>query len=619
MAKRPAFFEGLDEGTYPIAVESMKAGSRAYAFRISLPSGKRREIEKWISSGSLVDLSQRVFAYELYREAACQALQGVDRVFAKRYSSSPSIRVMARLLGFPAITDMYKYRMLSALEERHCIELKVKLVMGEYGASKAVFFPSGDAYIHTSGMTLLPKGVEVAIRDSLTRRAGRIASRIKRSLMLAAPFYLLFRKIGLGKKGGREQYAVGIMDDHPENTFLMNYFGNDVFVGKGKLGKEDTLFITPWQKDSRRLESEKGLHAASVYDGRCRVPLGLLLSILPAWAKASFFSLWEEPLVTETNRSILLNYMAWNIFLENYGIRNYVRRLLPDNIAKTHILSQHGVKTWFVFPDNTTYDYHLAWPPEKQNQTLFTFMHFDNAVLHGDAVERWFRKHRNFIKNYEKVGVMFSQVAKEIEGGELKSPIFSLLRERKMPKKIIAVFDTTFDDAGPVKIEDGVRFAEGILRLLDEMPEIGVIFKSAKERNLTPPAIRRIYDKLQAHERCLFFYRYDKGGISAPEVIAASYLTISAAYPSTTAEALGAGKRGMYYDSGGRHTGPGYYFNRFPHFVAHDYDGLKKEAKYWLGLKESGFRKFLDKYARDEIDPYLDSRAMSRLAELLME
>jgi hypothetical protein len=53
--------------------------------------------------------------------------------------------------------------------------------------------------------------------------------------------------------------------------------------------------------------------------------------------------------------------------------------------------------------------------------------------------------------------------------------------------------------------------------------------------------------------------------------------------------------------------------------VAHNYEELKKLVNYWLyEVTDKEFDNFLNKYVKNEIDPYLDGKALTRLRKLLM-
>jgi polysaccharide biosynthesis PFTS motif protein len=249
-----------------------------------------------------------------------------------------------------------------------------------------------------------------------------------------------------------------------------------------------------------------------------------------------------------------------------------------------------------------------------------SFMYYDYGVVYGDKVKRFLENNRNNIKEYVKTGVLFSQVVRELKEGSLESKLNEIIKRKRMNgKKIISVFDTTFIDWGPLKIRDGIKFWGNMLKLLDEYPDICIIGKGKKEISVTP-YLAEIFERLKNHERAYFVARYDEHGISASEVIAASDLVISAAYTSTTAEALGAKIKAIYYDVVGKDIGDGYYASRLPNFVAHSYDELKKLINYWLHeISNEEFENYLSKYIKNEIDPYLDGRAITRFSKLLLE
>jgi len=404
----------------------------------------------------------------------------------------------------------------------------------------------------------------------------------------------------------------------------MNYYTETMFIDDVELPKEDILFID--ENGSKNIEGYKkrGWKFTRLLDDRETLSSNLFWNkivthFLPVWFKTFFLSLFREPYFIDTKRRILQDYILWNIFLDCYQIENYLRKLLPDSISKISILQQYDVKTWFVFQDNTAHDYHLDWSPDKKNVTLFSFMYYDTAVVYGNIIERFFRKHRNFIKDYVKVGVIYSQLATQLKEGGLHSPLPAIIKNKKFPKEIVGVFDASPSDLGPIKIKDGIRFWNDILRLLEDFPDIGILARPVYLPEQSPYYIP-LYDKLKNHPRCLLLCRYDAGGISAAEVIAFSNFVISCAYTSPSAEALGAKKKAIYYDVAGQDIGDKYYYNRYPNFVAHSYEELKKLTNYWLyEVTDKEFEGFLDKYVKDEIDPYLDGKALTRLRKLLME
>jgi polysaccharide biosynthesis PFTS motif protein len=634
MGKRFVFFETASALYNPLINKYLKDGYAVYFFKSDKKFISRDNIKLLVESGKLVDASKIIFQYELYRRAAFFAHENLDILFEKYYSKCPSIKNMVRLLDFPDIVNMFRKELLLNLEGIYEVQLKINEILEGIGtAADAHFVPADNFNIHSDGSSPLGKNIRIIIYRNFRIRLKNIFERLitddfksprKGLLLLFYPIYLFFRKFrGISNDKAPEKYRVGIMiTRHPRSMFGMNYLTETIFIDEPALKKEDVLFID--ENGSMNIDGYKkrGWNFIRMLDGRETISLDffynkVIKSFLPVWLKTIFLSLFKEPFFIRTKYRILQDYILWNMFAENYSIDSYVRKMLPDNISKTHILGKNGVKTWYIFPDNTSIDYHLDWDRSKRNQTLYSFMHYDNAIVYGNLVEVFFKKHRNFIKKYIKNGIFFSQIVKDLQRGRLKSVLPSLIREKHLPDKLIGVFDTTYVDNGPVKVKDGIKFGNDILRLLEDFPDIGVVFKAIKWPEEVP-YLNEIYDELGNHPRCLLFYMWGKEGISASEVIAVSGLVVSCVYTSTTAEALAAKKRAIYYDPAGADIGDKYLFNNFPNFVAHDYEELKKLVRYWLyEVTDEEFEDFLNKYVKDEMDPYMDFGALTRISRLL--
>ena len=621
--KKIAFFEEIDSVFYPMVGKYLKDDFTIYYFRID--DKHKKKLRKYLETGKLVDLASMTFEYTLFRYASFYAHENVGHIFNRYFSSSPSIKNVKELLDFPEIEDMYKYRLLLELEKIYEIELKINEVVKKGSFDEIYFFPRDNFRIHSDRSSPLIKNIKVICRNDLKIKLKHFMSRVKNIPFLGAPIYVFFKKVRkISDKKQRQKFKVGIMIyRNPMNIFAMNYLTEIDLVDNNELLKKDVLFIDDRGQINLKDYEKQGYNYASLLVGKEGINPNvfwqkMVKRCIPAMFKSIFFSLFEEPFIIKTNAAILYEYIMWNIFVDNYEIGNYIEKLLPDNLSKICILFQNNVKTWFIYPDNTALDYHLDWDPTKKNETFFSFMYYDNAVVNGNIIERFLKKHGNRIKKYVKTGILSSQIIHGLQEGKLKSPIFAAMKKKNLPSKIIGVFDTAYGNNVPLKTEDGIRFGNDILRLLDEFPDVGIILKTKSEPELTPQ-LTPIYNKLNNHERCMVFYTFNKEGISAVEVIAASDLVVSAAYTSTTAEALGAKKKAIYYDVAGHDIGNKYYFNRYPNFVAHSYEELKKLINYWLKVHDKEFEDFLNTYVKNEIDPYLDCKAFTRLRKLLME
>lgn len=620
------FFEKIDSSYDTIIQEYLKKKFKIYFFDVNKKYSKTKKFETYLDDMKIIDASKIIFEYSLYRIAAFHAHENVDYIFDKYYAKNKSIQNMNELLDFSALGDMYKKELLTILEKIHLIQLKINYIIENNDCGDIYYAPSDYFIINSDEKSVLHKNVKVINCNNNVRIYSKhLSNKLFNMVLLFYPLYLVFRKIKwISNKKEFKKFKVGITIDHPKKLFFMNYCNEDYFIDDDELPKENVLFID--ESGNVNVDDYKryGYNYTRLLRDRETISTNLFFNkiikcFMPIFFESIINSYREEIWTIVINRKILSDYIKWNIFVDNYKIYNHIKKLLPDNISKVHILSQNNVKTWLVFPDNSSNDYHLDWDETKENQTLFSFMHYDNLVVHGKIIERFFKKHKNKIKNYIKTGVLYSQIIIELQNGKLQSPLSDLIKEKHFPDKKIAIFDTTFADHGPVKIKDGIKFAEDILNLINDFPEFGFIFKAKKPIELTPYSIS-IYEKIRDHDRCLFFSRFDEFGISAAEVIAESDFVISAAYTSTAAEALGAKIKSIYYDVAGHELGDKYYFNRYPNFVAHNYEELKQLVKYWLyEITDAEFEDFLNTYVKDEIDPYLDGKAISRFRQLLME
>lgn len=619
------FFEMIDAAYGALVDKYLKNDFIIYFFKIDEKFINRAKIKQYIKSEKLLDTSGIIFKYELYRQASFLAHENVDAIFEKYFSSSPSIKYMQKLLDCPYIVNMYKKELLLYLEKLYEIELKINGISSSKGANDIHFIPRRDLVIHADDSSPLLDNVKIINYKNFKVHIDKCLRKAKFTIFLLYPIYRFFKKIKrVSDNKCAKKFKVGItIENHPRSIFLMNYLTETFYIHEKEFPKDEVLFIDENLDKNVKEYKKRELQYTNLIEDREVISTALfwekiVRDFFPAWLRSVYFSLSEEPLIVKTNSKILSDYIIWNIFTDNYLINNYARRMLPDNISKIHILSQNNIKTWFIFPDNSSTAFHLDWNESKKNQTLHSFMYYDNAIIYGNIVERYFKIHRNFIKKYIKNGVFFSQIVYKLREGKSKSDLPSFLEQKHFPKRIIGVFDTTYADFGPMKINDGIRFAEDILKLLQDFPDIGIVFKAIKEPALTPYLIP-LYEKLKNHERCVFFYRYNKEGVSSPEVIAVSDVVISAAYTSPSAEALGARKKAIYYDVAGHEIGDKYYYNRYPNFVAHNYGELKNLVNYWLNeVTDREFEDFLNTYVKDEIDPYLDGRALTRMRKLLM-
>lgn len=255
------------------------------------------------------------------------------------------------------------------------------------------------------------------------------------------------------------------------------------------------------------------------------------------------------------------------LFLDKYRVKHYV---VYNDFSKGHIirnisLSQKGIQTWYSM-HSCHFDAVCA--PINGRVTLrhviFSFLYYDNLVSWGNKTLKYFANFPTCIKQYQNLGCLWSEHVRVISQKEVSSnlPKEAVKKMNPIPSKIIGVFDTNFGKDAPLQSDDMVLFIEGVLKLLHDNPDIGVILKekdSIDEMLSRTPEIAPVYGKLRSHERC--YAMGNMGDVS--EITAMSDPVVSACFTSPTVEALGARKKAIYPDASCRFRG-GYYLTNFP-------------------------------------------------------
>ncbi|MCK9580477.1 MAG: hypothetical protein M0Q92_08505 [Methanoregula sp.] len=611
--------EKINDELFPLACSSIENRSQVCFFSIDEKIRRDPRVQKNLENGFFIDLSKVIFDYILFMNAAASAHKNLDHIYENFFNKFSSIKITKDLLGSSEIENMYKKEILLYLNDLYYLEYKIN-TYAQNITLPIEFYPAEGYDLHSDISAPLSKKVIIVEYKSLKISLINYRKRLEEFGLLFYPLYILLKKVkGISFRDTPEKfYRLGINVNLPAmfswNYHYINYLVDDLYG----FPKDEIIFIDEsYKKEIPNEFKDHGFAYVNFLHQRVSISskfLGkVIFHFIPAWIVCMFYCLAEDPHVVKTTRLILSDYIRWNMLMDIMRIQNHVTILLPDRISKNLILSSYGCRTCYIYPDNYSGDYHTGWDEKIPVSTEFAFMNPQYAFVFGQKILRFFSYNKNLIKHYRPIGILSAQRVKEIQVGKIHSSLKNLVAKKNFAGKIVGIFDSGFVDWGPNKVSDGIRFAEEILLLLDEMPDISIIFKEKRFLNATPQLMEK-YERLMNHPRCLFVKKQENNCIFASEVIALSDLVISVAYTSTTAEALASGITAIYYDVAGKDIGKNYYFNQFPNLVAHDYSQLKNLINYWLNtVKTKEFESFLDNWVKDEIDPYLDAKAIDRL------
>ncbi|WAC04349.1 MAG: polysaccharide biosynthesis PFTS motif protein [Methanoregula sp.] len=623
--RKIVIFEEINNAYYPYVQQYLKNGYCIYYFQIDDALVKKSQIKDTIDQKRLVNLSKQIFNYTFFMDAGVYAHKHLDYIFDRYFSECKSIEISRRLFNSDEILYMYKKELLLDLQKIYDNQLRINEI-SKMSLQEVTFYPARYYHIYSDFSVSLLTNQKIINVSGAGVKIRNFISQFRDFFIFFYPMVILIRKVKwfTFRKKTSKEFHVGINANLPALFGYNHHYIDYLIDERYAFPRDQCLFIDETAHASFAKDIEKkGFITFDFLHKREKLSvkeflMPFLTKTFPAWIRCLYHSLREDAVIIRTNRRIFTDVIKWNIFFDCYKIKNNISILLPDTISKSLLFSRNGCRTWYVYPDNSAADYVSGYDETVPIATVHTFMKSDFAVVFGNKIIRYFSNNRNSIGYYVPVGVLASQRIREIREGKVPSLLSLKIQSKGLKGTIIGIFDNSFADWAPNTVSDGIRFGEEILMLLDEFPNINIIFKEKKPLSATPE-LAPVYEKLENHPRCLVVRKTETDCIFSTDVIAFSDLVISVAYTSTNAEALGAKVKSIYYNVAGRDIGGKYYFNRYPNFVAHDYMELKKLVRYWLyEITNEQFEAFLERYVKGEIDQYLDMKAIDRLQTLLL-
>jgi len=565
------------------------------------------------------------------------AIQTVEDVYRVKFEKLRVITTFVARLNSEKMHLAYKKVLLETLHRFYRAKAALHKISQDLAEEYVVFIPNDSLTIqrwlesagHGLNAPLIPANIHIPWW-------GWVYSKIivlGRALKWIGGFFIfpiwVFCRIRTIQRSPQEKqhFQVGIRAYKTDIAFKFPYRSIDFLLDGKKITKENTLFcveteISPeyWQELRQR-----SYHFVDLPNAPRSVSFDFFRRILIKDFLMFWFRCWRGIMLTPTffikvTLKNWMTYLAWMRFLESYSVRHLVvyNDFGEQHIIRNILLSRDKTQTWYYLHSRNSDD---IFAPESERHrhvyVSFSYLYYDNFIRWSWNIENYYKPH--CIQRFLDLGCLWSEHVKSIS----QRPDFEKIRGdyrkkfKVQAKKMIAVFDTSFGfGTGYVlRLEDIILFTEDIWRLLDEFPDIQIIFKEKNIRDeveVECPQILPLYEKLAGHQRCYF-----TGWFTDPsEINAVADLSITACFSSTTVEALGARKKAIYYDPNGFLKGT--YYDKFPYLVAHSYEELKALVKYYLyEVSDKEFNRWVDQVIVDEIDAFADGQAITRLRDLL--
>jgi polysaccharide biosynthesis PFTS motif protein len=636
---RSIIFEEIGFLSIPLLVFYLIRGYGISFFSINKSLERNRIIRNLVQEKRLIKIDYSDLDIKLQFDLNNIVLDKIEVIFNENFQKNKTIEEITALVGSDSVANAFKKALSNDLYEFYRMNLVFDSFFSQPPQKTKLLFVPGRIYRELKNISQV-REIIATKKNITTPFCGRVFACISglvlqlkySAILLGFPFWILC-KIKIPSVGTEEKknYLVGVRLSYYGWPPGNKYRSFDFLIDNIHVTKNDVLFCLeePVPADINQKILDNRYNHVEIRDilknatfTYCRNTF--FKSFFPTYAACLKHSFTEPPFVVQLCCESLFRFLLWRRFEDKYAINHYVTydEYHPSDIVRNIVLENQGTSTWMYAHSISTPDFYSppGYPDFKGRH--YAYFQYDNFVVWGEKMERYYRKHPNSIKNFHKLGCLWSEHVRIISDQGLENITLKALQQKCLEKdipcleKVIGVFDDSVSGETALHEPDIIEFIDKILQILEDYPTFGIIFKKKRsfvQLSLWNPTLVPYYQKLKNHPRC---YLTEELGLDPSETIAAADLVISAAFTTPTIEALCAKKRAIYFDPTGKFRET--YFDKFPGFVAHDYTELKKAIDYWLNeMSDQQFHAFLDRYVLHELDEYLDGMAITRFRQKL--
>lgn len=627
--RKIVIFENLRFASFPLALLYACMGFEIYCLKIP---------PKLINNRLFVKIQKKLKIKKVFEEGLdntgyvgcdCNAINNIEKVYESRFSANRIIARMIKLLGSDIAVSSYKKALVEQLYQFFWAKTALSQAQKVFHPHRLVFIPEASLVVwkwfrpHKKTFAA-DMGVNVTFSGHLYVFVLSVIEKIKWMIGFFAflPWvFLKVRKI-VSHDRPKQNYQLGIRVYKTDIAFYYKYRTIDFLLNGKGLTKDNSLFCveTDIAESYKQELKKRDYHIVELPKILKRVSFSFLGKILIKKFLVFWFLTLKDLIFTpafliKTTIINLYSYILWQRFCSCYHIEHFVayNDYAVENIIRNILLSKNNTKTWYYLHSRDFDDlFFSANKSQNFRWRALAYFNFDNLVTFGKA-EVFLRQHPHHITNFVSLGCLWSEhvrlMSKEAVLADFKIGDNGTLSG---DGAIVGVFNTDFGENVPLKFQDMVLFIEGIFKLLDKFPKLSIIFKEKYPRDIVHPAIIPYLDKLDRHPRCLIPGCWRE----STEVISICDLIIGACFTSPVIEALGAGKKAIYFDASGRFAGTCY--DKFPNLVAHSFSELESLTSYWLyQVSSKGFEEYLEQHIKEGLDIFSDGKAITRFRKLL--
>ena len=632
---RDVYYETITPSHRGLVMRHVARGDRIFVYDFTY----RLKTIPWLAP--LIDAGavERIYVHPFSR-ADHEAIRAVEWLHP-RVTRHRLVRVLENVFGSAEVETVLKKALVEAvfpylfirldLDDRTGGDREVLLVPDTYEDSERALagWPARPATL---------RGVRIPRLHAMwSRWAGRLARRRQTDRLLASALLTLVRgRFGGGRRAERAArrgfdhvYAI----DQPFQTKFEGGRRFDFFIDGELLTRKNTAFLVSDGADGAwaREAGERGYEIVrrrdyaglpQAHDGESSPNRGPIARLLAS----TFLAVGAPEWLRQAAATAGLVVATDAPLLERVSLRNYLYTNQDTVLQgwRNALLRRHGAQSWcFTLAIGGGYLYTAGAESEHRYWAYQSPNHFVTAS--AQLVE-YHRRHCQRVDAYHDVGNIWSELALDVERhvgrDTLRAQWFG---PRAVDGRIVGWFDTSFvqADTSPSTYDEALAWYGDLERFLVEFPDVLVVVKPSKSDDYFTDmrtqwadarggALMQIWRRLREHPRVVF-----PGHQGDPtSIIAGSDLTITYCFSSISAEALGAGRRAIWFEPGARWRDTLY--GRVPGLVAHGYDELVARARALLfEVSHDDYRAYLDRHVRGVVEDFLDGRGLTRFRQLL--
>jgi glycosyltransferase involved in cell wall biosynthesis len=576
-------------------------------------------IERMLGSGEISLLSaDDLHARDIYFKAADKAVEFSEKVFPEYARQNESlIKFVCDTVQSPAAEYIFRKYLCDRLASFYSVNIMLERISQHFPGKTIRFHSDIDVYTYLRLKELLIRGdVEVFEHTNVTfssrthvktflekTRIGLIA--YTRLIAQTAASLILGREAN--PSGEKRTFKYGIAINSPARQLADNQRGPTLTIDHKKIRPEEALCLplVPLTENQQQKLQDMG------------IPFYQLPSVK---ANFSHFGQWVGFLWVSFRprffkNADLINHAAlgcaehfrWIKVLKNFDLKHFL--IAADfgvsHIARNITLNQHGVETWY-YTDSMNLGLNYA-PNGSGCHPFWTYLHYDHFVTWDRAIADYYSAHPQALKYYHIVGCLWSEHINTQGKTDEAKPF------------IVAAFDTTYTRNSIASYEEGMAFARHLLCLAEEYPEVTIIIKEKKDKEihhrLDPvhgPALVKLYDEMAKRPNIKIYGDHEDASL----LTSLSDMVISFPFTSTTFEALSANKPAIWHDPLGYYRDTPY--GKIGGVVTHSYNELKGKVLEIMKMKPGAWQNPIP-LDSPLLDPFRDGRAIERFRELLTD